>query len=88
VVASTNGGSITLAGHLAGSCSVDTAGGSISIAVDDDTNIEVDASGSSASSDFRELAVSGGRLQGAIGTGGDGRLVARTVAGSVRIKRA
>ena len=87
VVASTKGGSITLTGHLSGSCSLDTAGGSITIGLDHKTHIEVDATGSSAASDFRELAVSGGRVHGSLGDGGDGRLVARTVAGSVRIKR-
>jgi hypothetical protein len=88
VVASTKGGSISLTGHLSGTCSLDTAGGSITVAVDDDTDIEVEASGSSASSDFGGLTTTGGRLHGTIGQGGDGRLVARTVAGSVRIKRA
>jgi hypothetical protein len=87
VVASTKGGSISLVGHLSGACSVDTAGGSITVAVDKDTNIDVEASGSTASSDFDGLHGSSGRLTGTIGTGGDGRLVARTVAGSVRIKR-
>jgi hypothetical protein len=88
VIASTKGGSITLSGHLEGTCSLDTAAGSILITLDDDTNLEVEASGSNAHSDFDGMTSSGGRMQGTIGTGADGRLVARTVAGSVRIKRA
>ena len=87
VVASTKGGSITVSGHLNGTCSLDTAGGSITVALDADTEVEVEASGSSASTDFESLETSGGHLRGAIGSGGDGRLVARTVAGSVRVKR-
>ena len=88
VVASTKGGSISLSGHVSGASSLDTAGGSITITLDRSTSVQVDASGSNASSDFRELAVSGNRIHGTLGDGGDGRLVARTVAGSVRIKRA
>jgi hypothetical protein len=87
VVASTKGGSISLSGHLEGACSLDTAGGSITVALDDETSLEVEASGSSASSDFESLSASGGRLQGSIGDGSHGRLSVRTVAGAVRIKR-
>jgi hypothetical protein len=87
VVASTKGGSITLSGHLSGSCSVDTAGGSIVVAVDDASELEVEANGSSAHTDIDGLVATSGRIQGRTGGGQGGRLVARTVAGSVTVKR-
>jgi hypothetical protein len=88
VVASTKGGSITLTGHLSGSCSVDTAGGSILVALDDESDLEVEAAGSSAHTDFDGLVAASGRIQGRIGSGDGGKLTARTVAGSVTVKRA
>ena len=87
VVASTKGGSITLNGHLSGSCSVDTAGGSVVVAIDDDSHLEVEANGSSAHTDIAGLVATSGRIQGRTGSGDGGRLVARTVAGSVTVKR-
>ena len=88
VVASTKGGSITLSGHLEGSCSVDTAGGSILVALDDASNLEIEANGSSAHTDIDGLVASSGRISGRTGSGDDGKLTARTVAGSVTVKRA
>lgn len=88
VAASTKGGSIIVEGRLTGACSLDTTGGSIRVGLDAGTNIEVDVTGDSVSSDFDELHREGRHLTGRIGTGEDGRLVARTVAGSAVIKRA
>ena len=86
VVASTKGGSITLAGHLSGSCSLDTAGGSIVVALDDESSLEVEASGSSAHTDITGLVATSGRITGRVGSGDGGKLTARTVAGSVTVK--
>lgn len=89
VVASTKGGSISVIGRLAGMCSLDTAGGSISIGLEVGSRITVDASGSGgASADIEGLESHGNRISGEVEGGGDGRLVARTVAGSIRIRRA
>jgi DUF4097 and DUF4098 domain-containing protein YvlB len=88
VAASTKGGSIQVAGRLSGSCSLDTAGGSIRVELVADSNITVDATGDGTSTDFDTLTADRGHLAGTIGTGEEGRLVARTVAGSVSIRRA
>ena len=88
VAASTKGGSIVVVGRLSGACSLDTAGGSIRVNLEAGTNIEVDATGDGVSTDFPGLEAHRRRIEGRIGTGEEGRLVARTVAGSVSIKRA
>ncbi|MEN3273471.1 MAG: hypothetical protein V7636_2232 [Actinomycetota bacterium] len=87
VVASTKGGSITLTGHLSGLCSLDTAGGSILVTLDDASELEVEAAGSSVRTDFDGLVADSGRISGRIGSGDAGKLSARTVAGSVTVKR-
>lgn len=89
VVATTKGGSISVTGRLGGSCSLDTVGGSISAGLEAGSRITVDASGSGgASTDIEGLEAHGNRISGEVEGGGDGRLVARTVAGSIRIRRA
>lgn len=88
VAASTKGGSIRVTGRLSGSCSLDTAGGSIRVDLDAGTNIEVDATGDSVSTNVQGLVAERHHIEGAVGTGDEGRLTARTVAGSVSIRRA
>lgn len=88
VAASTKGGSIQVSGRLTGSSSLDTAGGSIRLELAADTNVEVDLRGDSVSSDFGPLDGSKGHRHGVIGDGSEGKLTARTVAGSLSVRRA
>ncbi|HVM52874.1 MAG TPA: hypothetical protein VM262_06725 [Acidimicrobiales bacterium] len=87
VAASTKGGSIVVEGRLTGSSSLDTAGGSIRVALSPDTNLEVDARGDSVVTDEGRLEKRGGG-QFTIGSGEDGKLTVRAIAGSVVIRRA
>jgi DUF4097 and DUF4098 domain-containing protein YvlB len=88
VAATTKGGSVHVNGRFAGSCSVETAGGSVSIGLETGTRVTVEGSGSSASTDVPGLEARGGRITGDVDGGGDGHLVARTIAGAIRIRRA
>jgi hypothetical protein len=87
VSAVTKGGTVEVAGRLSGSCMLETAGGSIRITLDSSANLDLDLRGDSVSSDF-ELDGSRGHKHGAIGNGSEGKLVAKTVAGSVTVRRA
>lgn len=87
VAASTKGGSIQVSGRLTGSSSLDTAGGSIRVALDTNANLEVDLRGDSVTSELGDLEGSKGHRHGIVGDGSEGKLVARTVAGSVSIRR-
>jgi hypothetical protein len=87
VSAVTKGGAIEVTGRLSGACLLETAGGSIRVTLDGSTNVEVDAKGDNVMSDF-DLIGARGHKSGTIGDGSEGKVVARTVAGSVSIKRA
>jgi hypothetical protein len=87
VAAVTKGGTVEVAGRLAGSCMLETAGGSIRITLDPGANLEVDLQGGGVTSDFE---LDGGRqhLHGIVGDASEGKLVARTIGGSVTLRRA
>lgn len=87
VAASTKGGSIHVVGRLTGSSSLDTAGGAIKVELAADTNIQVQVHGDSISSNVEGDKRHGG-ADYTIGTGDEGKLVARAIAGSVSIRRA
>ena len=88
VAASTKGGSIEVNGRLTGSSSVETAGGSVRLNLAADTNIQVQVHGDSVTSNVPADTVGRGTNEYTFGTGDDGRLVVRAVAGSVTIRRA
>lgn len=87
VSAVTKGGSVEVAGRLSGACMLETAGGSIRITLDRSANLDVDLKGDTVSSDF-DLDGSRHHKHGAVGNRSEGKLVARTVAGAVTIRRA
>ena len=87
VSAVTKGGTVEVVGRLAGACLLETAAGSIRVTLDSSANVEVDAKGDSVHTDF-DLVGGQGHKSGVIGDGSEGKVVARTVAGSVSIKRA
>ena len=87
VSAVTKGGSIEVSGRLAGSCNLETAGGSVRLTLDASTNLDVDLRGDGVSSDF-DLDGDRHHRYGAIGDGSEGKLEARTVAGAVTVRRA
>jgi hypothetical protein len=87
VSAITKGGSVEVAGRLAGSSMLETAGGSIRVTLDPAANLDVDLQGGGVTSDF-ELEGSRHHLHGIVGDASEGKLVARTVGGSVTLRRA
>jgi hypothetical protein len=87
VSAVTKGGTVEVAGRLAGSSMLETAGGSIRVTLDPAANLEVDLQGGGVTSDF-ELEGGRQRLHGVVGDASEGKLVARTVGGSVTLRRA
>lgn len=87
VSVTTGGGSIKVRGRLSGESSIRTGGGSVTVELMEGTSIEVDASGSSASTDISGLTVRSGRCTGLVGGGGNGRLRVSTGGGSTRIQR-
>jgi hypothetical protein len=87
VAAATKGGAISLNGRLFGTSSLETAGGSIRIDLAAESNLEVEVHGDSVSSNVAGAPRRGGG-EYTIGTGEDGKLVVRAVAGSVSIRRA
>ena len=86
VSVTTGGGSIKVRGRLSGESSIRTGGGSVDVELLDGTRIEVDATGTSASTDIPGLVVKGGRCTGVVGGGGDGHLRVSTGGGSTRIR--
>jgi DUF4097 and DUF4098 domain-containing protein YvlB len=87
ISAVTKGGSIEVLGRLSGACLLETSAGSVRLTLDASANVEIDATGDNVISDF-DLVGSRHHKSGAIGDGSEGKVVARTVAGSVSIKRA
>jgi hypothetical protein len=87
VAAKTKGGSITVNGRLTGTSSLETAGGSIRVGLSADTNVRVEVHGDSVTSNVEGASRRGGGDY-TIGTGEDGTLNVRAVAGSVSIRRA
>jgi DUF4097 and DUF4098 domain-containing protein YvlB len=87
VAAKTKGGSITVNGRLTGASSLETAGGSIRVGLSADTNVQVEVHGDSVTSNVDGASRRGGGDY-TIGTGEDGTLTVRAVAGSVSIRRA
>ena len=87
VNASTSGGSIRVQGRLVGHSRIRTAGGSVSVAIPSDSQVTIDAKGSSASTDFSDLATSRGRVEGTLGDGSDGTIELRTSGGSVMLSK-
>ena len=87
VAASTKGGSIHVAGRLTGASSLDTAGGSIRLDLAADTNVGVEVHAQTVSSNIEGMPRRGGGDY-TIGTGDEGKVVVRAVAGSVSIRRA
>jgi hypothetical protein len=87
VSAITKGGTVEVSGRLAGSSMLETAGGSIRITLDAAANLEVELQGGGVTSDFE---LDGGRQHqhGIIGDASEGKLVAKTVGGSVTLRRA
>ena len=87
VAASTKGGSITVSGRLLEASSLDTTAGSIRLDLAADSNLEVEAHGDNVTSNVEGAPRRGGGTF-TMGTGEDGKVVVRAVAGSVVIKRA
>ena len=87
VSVTTGGGSIKVRGRLSGESSIRTGGGSVTVDLMEGTNIEVDASGSSVSSDIPGMTVKSGRCTGVVGDGREGRLRVTTGGGSTKIRR-
>ncbi len=85
VRAQTMGGSVHVSGRFSGECSLSTVGGSVSVGLAPGSNLKVDASGSSSSTDVPGLQASRGRIEGTVGDGSDGMLRLRTSGGSVRV---
>ena len=86
--ASTSGGSIRVKGRLSGFSRVRTAGGSVTVSIPSDNQLTIDAKGTSVSSDFNELDVSRGRIEGTLGDGNDGCIELRTAGGSISLLKA
>lgn len=87
VSVTTGGGSIKVRGRLSGESSIRTGGGSVVVELMEGTSIEVDASGSSASTDIPGLVVKNGRCTGLVDGGRNGRLRVSTGGGSTRVRR-
>lgn len=87
VVASTSGGSVHVRGRLAGQSRLRTAGGSVTVAIPSDSQVHIDGRGTVASSDFRDLEIDRGRIQGTLGDGRDGTIEFHTSAGSVTLAK-
>ena len=85
VRAETMGGSVQVSGRLRGVCCLTTAGGSVSARLASGSNVVVDATGHSASTDVPGLTATRGRIEGTVGTGADGTVTLRTSGGSVRV---
>jgi hypothetical protein len=88
VAASTKGGSITVSGRLTGASSLDTTAGSIRLELSHDSNVEVEAHADNVSSNVKSDQLRRGGGDFVIGTGEDGKVVVRAVAGAVVIRRA
>lgn len=86
VRAETMGGSVHVSGLLRGASCLSTVGGSVSAHLAAATNVTVDATGNSASTDVPGLRASRGRIEGTVGTGADGTVTLRTSGGSVRVQ--
>ena len=87
VNASTSGGSVRVRGRLVGLSRIRTAGGSVSVSIPSDSQVHVDARGTSASTDFSSLEASRGRITGTLGDGSDGSIELRTSGGSVTLAK-
>jgi DUF4097 and DUF4098 domain-containing protein YvlB len=85
VRAQTMGGSVHVSGRFSGECSLSTVGGSVSVGLAAGSNVKVDATGSSSSTDVPGLQATRGRIDGTVGDGSDGSLTLRTSGGSVRV---
>lgn len=85
VRAQTMGGSVHVSGRFSGECSLSTVGGSVSAGLAPGSNVTVDATGSSSSTDVPGLQASRGRIEGTVGDGTGGTLHLRTSGGSVRV---
>ncbi|HEX4822335.1 MAG TPA: DUF4097 family beta strand repeat-containing protein [Acidimicrobiales bacterium] len=88
VNASTSGGSIRVKGRLRGFSRMRTAGGSVMVSIPPDNQLTVDAKGTSVTSDFTDLDVSRGRIEGTLGDGNDGCIELRTAGGSISLLKA
>jgi hypothetical protein len=85
VRAQTLGGSVHVSGRVRGDSSLSTVGGSVVLGITADSNLRVEASGTSASTDVAGLRAQRGRIEGAIGSGAEGTVRLRTSGGSVRV---
>jgi len=85
VRAETMGGSVQVSGRLRGACCLSTVGGSVSAKLASGSNVVVDATGNSASTDVPGLSASRGHIEGTVGTGADGTVTLRTTGGAVRV---
>jgi DUF4097 and DUF4098 domain-containing protein YvlB len=85
VRAETMGGSVQVSGRLRGDSCLSTVGGSVSARLASDSNVVVDATGNSASTDVPGLSASRGHIEGTVGTGAEGTVTLRTSGGSVRV---
>jgi DUF4097 and DUF4098 domain-containing protein YvlB len=87
VIASTSGGSIDVRGRMIGDNRIRTAGGSVTVAIPPDSQAHIDGRGSSASSDFPDLSVSRGSIEGTLGDGHEGTIEFRTSGGSISLRK-
>lgn len=87
VTATTSGGSIGVRGRLTGESRIRTSGGSVNVAIPSDSQVRIDATGTSASCDFSELHTARGRIEGTLGDGRDGTIELRTTGGSVTLTK-
>jgi hypothetical protein len=74
-------------GRLRGSNRIRTAGGSVTVTIPPDSQAHIDGRGSAASSDFPELGVSRGTIEGTLGDGSDGTIEFRTSGGSISLRK-
>jgi DUF4097 and DUF4098 domain-containing protein YvlB len=85
VRAQTMGGSVHASGRFSGDCSLSTVGGSVTVGLAPGSNVKVDATGNSSSTDVAGLQATRGRIEGTVGDGSDGSISLRTSGGSVRV---
>lgn len=94
ITGSTGGGNISYEGRLEGDCQLDTGGGNITLDLPADSNVEVDLEVPRTCNDCEirlsfdvDGQVTQRKVNGTIGSGGEGRLTARTGGGDIRLQK-
>ena len=64
-----------------------TSGGSVTVSIPSDSQVHVDAKGTTSSCDFPDLDAQRGRIRGTLGDGSDGTIELRTSGGSVTLAK-